>query len=82
MKHRDGQVDRQVSLLLKRSRDAWMDMLPLSTMSEERRQNQYLADVTQENVDRLRRSEELSDPNAQGTRDTQNATQVSNHEKL
>ena len=31
-------------LLLKRSRDAGMDMLPLSTMSEERRQNQYFAE--------------------------------------
>ena len=28
------------SLLLKRLRDAWMDMLPMSTMSEERRRNQ------------------------------------------
>ena len=37
----------EFSLLLKLLRDAWMDMLPLSTMSEERRQNQYLADVTQ-----------------------------------
>ena len=34
------------SLLLKRLRDAWMDMLPMSAMSEERRRNQYLADVT------------------------------------
>ena len=36
------------SLLLKRSRDARMDMLPVSVMSEDRRENQYLADVTQE----------------------------------
>ena len=40
------------SLLLKRLKDAWMDMLPLSTMSEEQRQNPYLADVTQENAER------------------------------
>ena len=33
----------------KRLRDAWIDMLPVSTMSEERRQTQYLADVTQLN---------------------------------
>ena len=44
------------SLLLKRLRDAWMDMLPLSSMSEERRQNQNQADVTQENVERHRRA--------------------------
>ena len=37
------------SLLLNRLRNAWMDMLPVSTMSEERRENQYLADVTQQN---------------------------------
>ena len=43
------------SLLLKRLRDAWMDMLPVSTMSEERRQNQYLADVTQLNEERQRK---------------------------
>ena len=30
----------KISLLLKCLRDVWMDMLPLSTMSEERRQNQ------------------------------------------
>ena len=42
----------KLSLLLKRLRDAWMDMIPLSTMSEEQRQNQYLADVAQENADR------------------------------
>ena len=70
----------KLSLLLKRLRDAWMDMLPLSTMSEERRQNQYLADVTQENAERQRGSAEVFDPNAQETRDRWYATQVSNHE--
>ena len=35
----------EFSLLLKRLRDAWMDLLPMSAMSETRRQNQYLADV-------------------------------------
>ena len=70
------------SLLLKRSKDAWMDMLLLSTLSEERRQSQYLADVTQENVERQRRSAEVQDPNAPETRDKWYATQVSNHEKL
>ena len=29
-----------------------MDMLPVSAMRKERRENQYLADVTQENDDR------------------------------
>ena len=67
-------------LLLKRSRDALMDMLPLSTMSEERTQNEYLADVTQEHAERQRRSAEVLDPNAQETRDKWYATQVSNHE--
>ena len=33
------------SLLLSRVRDAWMDMLPVSVMSQEQRENQYLADV-------------------------------------
>ena len=55
------------SLLLKRTRDAWMDMSPLSTMSEERRQNQYLAGVTLENVERQRRSAEVLDPDAPET---------------
>ena len=59
-----------------------MDMLPLSTMSEERSPNQYLADVTQQNVERQRRSVEFLDPNAPETRDKWYATQVSNHEKL
>ena len=67
-------------LLLKRLRDAWMDMLPLSTMSEERTQNEYLADVTQEHAERPRRTAEVLDPNAQETRDKWYATQVSNHE--
>ena len=40
------------SLPLKRFKDSWMDMLPMSTLSEEQRQNQYLADVAQENADR------------------------------
>ena len=57
-------------------------MLLLSTMSEERRQNQHLADVAQENAERQGRSAEVLDPNAQATRDRWHATQVSNHEKL
>ena len=34
------------SLLLKRLRDVWMDMLPVSVMSPEQRETQCLADVT------------------------------------
>ena len=43
------------SLLLKRLRDAWMDMLPLSVMSQEQRNSQYLADVTPENIERQKK---------------------------
>ena len=49
----------EFAMLLKRLRDASMDMLPLSTMSEERRQKQYLADVLQENAERQRSAEVL-----------------------
>ena len=41
----------------KRFKDSWMDMLPMSALSEEQRTNQYLADVAQENAERLTRSE-------------------------
>ena len=37
------------ALSLRRLRDAWMDNLPMSSMSEEQRQRQNLADVNQEN---------------------------------
>ena len=59
-----------------------MDMLPVSTMSEVRRQNQYLADVAQENADRQRRSAEVLDPIGRETPDRWYATQVSNHGRL
>ena len=32
-------------LLLKRSKNAWMDMLPVSTMRQEQGETQYSADV-------------------------------------
>ena len=70
------------TLVLKRLKDSCMDMLPMSTLTEEQTQNQYLADVAQKNADRQTRSVELLDPNAQATRDRWNATQVSNHENL
>ena len=68
------------SLILKRLKDSWMDMLPMSTLSKEQRQNQYLADVAQVNADRQTRNVELLTP--QATRDRWNATQVSNCERL
>ena len=71
-----------ISLLLKPLKDSCMDTLPMSTPREEQRQNQYLADLTQENVERQRRSAEVLDPNSQATRDRWYATQVSNHERL
>ena len=58
-----------------------MDMLPMSALSEEQRQNQYLAHVAQENAERQTRSETALDPNAPATREW-NAAQVSNHESL
>ena len=59
-----------------------MDMLPMSALSEEQRQNQYLADAAQENAERLTRSETALDPNAPATREKWNAAQMSNHESL
>ena len=79
-KHGDDQVNRQVFIALETLKGC-LDMFPLSTMSEERRENQCLADVIQENAERQRRSAEVLDPNAQESRDRWNATQVSNREK-
>ena len=64
------------SLLLKRLENSWMDTLPISALSEEHRTNQYLADVAQENAERLTRSEKALDPNAPATRERWNAAQV------
>ena len=58
-----------------------MDTLPMSALSEEQRQHQYVADVTLENVERQRRSAEVLDP-TQETGDRWCVAQVSNHEKL
>ena len=44
-------MDRQVLISLETLKKYWMDMLPLSTVNEEQRQNQCLADVAQENAD-------------------------------
>ena len=59
-----------------------MDMLPMSAMSETRRQNQCLDDVNRENGERRRRNEEILDTDAPETRDRWNATQVTTHERL
>ena len=79
-KRRDGQVDGQ-NFILKTLKDSWMDTLPMSALSEEQRQHQYVADVTLENVERQRRSAEVLEP-TQETRDRCYVAQVSNHEKL
>ena len=70
------------SLLLKRLKDSWMDMLPLSALSDEQRTNQYLADVAQENAERVTRGETALDMNTPENRERWNAAQVSNHESL
>ena len=69
------------SLLLKRLRDAWMDMLPKFAMSETQRRNQCLADVNQENEDR-RRNADILDPDAPETRDRWKVTQVNHPRKV
>ena len=52
------------SLLLERLKDSWIDMLPMSALSEGQRTKQYLAGVAQENAERQTRSETDLDPNA------------------
>ena len=52
-------------------------------LTEELRQNQYLADVAQENADeRLARGEAALDPNTPENRERWNTAQVNNHESL
>ena len=46
----------KLSLLVKRLRDAWIEMLPMSSMNETRRQSQHLGDVTRENEERQGRN--------------------------
>ena len=64
------------SLLLKRFKDSWMDMLPMSALNEEQRENQYLADAAQENAERLARGEMASDPNTPEDRERWNTAHV------
>ena len=66
------------SLLLKRLREAWMDVF---CVHHERREEQYHVDVTQLTEERRRNATAL-DPNLQETRDHWYAIQVTNHERL
>ena len=70
------------SLSLQRLKDAWMDNLPMSALSEEQRRNQYLADVAQENTERLTRGETVWDPNTRENQERWNTAQMDNHESL
>ena len=65
-KRRDGQVDGQNFIALE-NLEGFL-VLPMSALSEEQRQHQYVADVTLENVERQRRSAEVLD-STQETRD-------------
>ena len=74
MKAKRGDIEMvkwigKFSLFLKRLRDAWMEMLPMTATGEKRRRNQYLADVTLEYEERQRRSADVLSPNAQETRE-------------
>ena len=64
-----------------RVKDAWMDMLPLSVMSQGQRDNQYRADVARTSIAMRRRNDVGLDPHVQTTKDHWHATQVSINEK-
>ena len=70
------------SLLLKRLKDSWMDLLPLSAMNQQQRESLYQAGMTHLNAERRSSNEARWDPTQQGTRDTWHATQVTAHERL
>ena len=59
-----------------------MDVLPMSALSEEQRTNQYLADVAQENAERLTRGETALDPDTPENRERWNTAQVNKHVSL
>ena len=63
------------TLLLKRVKDSWMDMLPLNSMSETTIEAQYRADVTPDNAQRQNRGQDLLQEN----REEWNAVQVAIH---
>ena len=62
--------------LLKNTNHSWMDMSPLSSMTEQQRENQYQADMTQFDNERRNRNETA------GTRDNWSATHVATHGSL
>ena len=70
------------SLLLKRLKDSWMNLLPLSGLTQQPRESQYPADMTQLNADRRSRTETHLDPSPKGTRDNWYVTHVTAFESL
>ena len=69
-------------LLLKRVKDSWMDMLPLSSMTERQRESQHQADIARVNVERTGRNQLALDTNAQETMDNWHATHAATHGSL
>ena len=59
-----------------------MDLLLLSAMTEQQRENQDQADMTQVNAERQGRSEAAMDPSQHGIRDYWYATHVATHGSL
>ena len=68
--------------LLKRLKDSWMDLSPLSALTQQQRKSQSQADMTQLNAERRSRSEADLDPSQQGTGDNWYATHVTSHGSL
>ena len=57
-----------------------MDNLPMSSISEEQRRIQYLADVAQDNAERAAGGETALDPNTPQNRERWKTAEVSNYE--
>ena len=77
----------KISLLLKRLKDSWMDMLPTTDRyhlhtRETRRQNQFHADMARGSKEKRSRSQELLSPDLLETSEEWNATQVAADERL
>ena len=64
------------SLLLKRLKDSWKDLLPLCVLAQQQGEFQYHAEMTQLNAEGGDRNKETLDPNEQATRDNRYATHV------
>ena len=54
----------------------------MSALSQEQRRIQYLADVAQEDAERLTRGETVLDPNTRENRERWKTAQMNNHEGL